>query len=137
VVVQVSWERSGTGPEGEYSFFYGKVNKNLELGTGSFVHKRIISAVKMVVSDRLSYTMLRGRWFHIIVPNVHNPTKHKIDNVKDSFYEELERIFDKFHKYYMKFLLGISNAKVGKKDNLNRRLGMKVYTKIVMIMESE
>jgi hypothetical protein len=37
--------------------------------------------------------------------------------VKDSFYEELERVFDKFPKYHMKILLGDFNAKVGKEDN--------------------
>jgi hypothetical protein len=59
-----------------------------------FVQKRLISAVKRVefVSDRMSYIRLRGRWFHIVL-NV-----HKIDDVKDSFYEELECIFDKFPK---------------------------------------
>jgi exonuclease III len=37
--------------------------------------------------------------------------------VKDSFYEELERVFDdKFSKYHMKILLGDFNAKVGKED---------------------
>jgi hypothetical protein len=57
------------------------------------VHKRIISAVKRVeiVSDRLPYIILRGRWCHIIVLNVHAPTEDKTDDVKDSFYEELER----------------------------------------------
>jgi hypothetical protein len=41
--------------------------------------KRIISAAKRVyfVSDRLSYIMLRSRWFHINVPNVHATTKTK------------------------------------------------------------
>jgi hypothetical protein len=40
-----------------------------------FVHKRIISAVKRVefVSDRMSYRILRGRWCHIVVLNVHVP----------------------------------------------------------------
>jgi endonuclease/exonuclease/phosphatase family metal-dependent hydrolase len=36
--------------------------------------------------------------------------------VKDSFYEELERVFDKFPKYRMKILLGDFNAKVGRED---------------------
>jgi hypothetical protein len=59
------------------------------------VHKRIISAVKKVefVSDRMSCIILRGRWCHIIVLNVHAPTEDKTVDVKDSFYEELERVF--------------------------------------------
>jgi hypothetical protein len=50
------------------------------------VHKRIISAVKRVefVSDRMSYIILRFRWCHIIVLNVHAPTEDKTDDVKDS-----------------------------------------------------
>jgi hypothetical protein len=73
------------------------------------VHKRIISAVKRVefVSDRMSYIILRGRWCHIIVLNVHAPTEDKTDDLKDSFYEELERVFDKFLKYHLKILLGM------------------------------
>jgi endonuclease/exonuclease/phosphatase family metal-dependent hydrolase len=36
--------------------------------------------------------------------------------VKDSFYEEVECVFDKFPKYHMKILLGDFNAKVGRED---------------------
>jgi hypothetical protein len=75
------------------------------------VHKRIISAVKRVefVSDRTSYIILRGCWCHINVLNVHAPTEFY---VKDNFYEELERVFDKFPKYHMTILLEDFNAKV-------------------------
>jgi hypothetical protein len=34
----------------------------------------------------------------MIVLNVHAPTVDKTDDVKDSFYEELERIYNKFPK---------------------------------------
>jgi hypothetical protein len=32
--------------------------------------------------------------------NIHAPTEDKFDDVKDSFYGELERVFDKFPKYH-------------------------------------
>jgi hypothetical protein len=69
---------------------YGKAKENPDLGTGFFVHKRIISAVKKVefVIDKMSYIILSSCWCHIL--KVHAPTKDKIDNVKDSFYKELE-----------------------------------------------
>jgi endonuclease/exonuclease/phosphatase family metal-dependent hydrolase len=43
--------------------------------------------------------------------------------VKDSFYEELERVFDKFPKYHMKILLGDFSAKVGTEDIFKPTIG--------------
>jgi hypothetical protein len=97
------------------------VNENFEFSTGYFVGKRIISAVRRVefVSDRMPYTILRGRWFHVIVLNVHNPTEDKTDDVKNSFYEELECIFDKFPKQHMQTLLVDFSAVVEREYILN------------------
>jgi exonuclease III len=64
----------------------------------------------------MSYIILKGRWCHIIVLNAHVPTEDKTDDVKDSFYEESERVFDKFPKYHMEILLGDFNVKVGRED---------------------
>jgi hypothetical protein len=64
----------------------------------------------------MSYIVLGGCWCHIIVLKVHDPTENKTDYVKDSFYEELECIFDKFPKYHMNILLGDFNVKVGSED---------------------
>jgi hypothetical protein len=35
---------------------------------------------------------------------VHPQTEDKCDNIKDSFYEELEVVFDQFPKYHMKII---------------------------------
>jgi hypothetical protein len=60
-----------------------------------FVHQRIVSAIKRVefVSARMSYIVLRGRCYNIIVMNAHAPTEEKGDDSKDRFCEELERGF--------------------------------------------
>jgi hypothetical protein len=45
---------------------------------------------------------------------VHVPCEHTGDDIKDSFYDELGRVFDQFPRYDMKILFGDFNAKVGR-----------------------
>jgi hypothetical protein len=61
-VQKVIWEGRGTKPAGEYTFSCGKGNENYEPDKGSFVHNRIMSAVKAVelVSDRKSHINTEG-----------------------------------------------------------------------------
>jgi len=56
----------------------------------------------------------RGRWHNIIVVNVHAPSEEKSEESKDSFYKELQQVFDHFPKFHMKILLRDFNAKVGR-----------------------
>jgi len=59
-----------------------------------FEHKGIVSAIKRVdfISDKKSYVTLRGRLCGVIFLNVRAPTEDKRDDMKNSFYEELERV---------------------------------------------
>jgi hypothetical protein len=54
---------------------------------------------------------------------VHAPCEDKGDDVKDSFYEELGRVFDHFPKYDMNILLGDFNAKVGRENIFKPTIG--------------
>jgi hypothetical protein len=47
---------------------------------------------------------------------VHAPTEDEDDDIKDSFYEVLEQVFDQFPWYHIKILLGDFNGKVGRED---------------------
>ena len=71
----------------------------------------------------MSNIVLRRRWFNIIVLNVHAPSEEKSDNLKDSFYEELEQVFDHLPKYHTKILLGDFNAKVGGENIFKPTIG--------------
>ena len=56
---------------------------------------------------------------------MHTPTEDKSDDPKDSSYEELEQIFDRFLKYHMKTLLRDFKAKVRRENIFKPTIGNK------------
>ena len=71
----------------------------------------------------MSYIVLRGRWYNIIVLNVHARSEKKSDDSKDGFYEEIEQIFYHFPNYRMKIILRDFNAKVGRENIFKPTIG--------------
>jgi hypothetical protein len=45
---------------------------------------------------------------------VHAPREERSDDTKDSFYEEIEQVFELFPRYHMKILLESFSEKVGR-----------------------
>ena len=70
-VQEARWDKGSTLRAGDYNFFYGKGNKNHQLGAGFFVQHKIVSAVKReeFVGYRALYIVLGGSWCNIIVLN--------------------------------------------------------------------
>ena len=62
-------------------------------------------------------------WCNIIVLNVYAQSEEKSNDSKDSFYEELEQVFDNFPKYDMKILLGDFNTKLEREDIFKQTVG--------------
>jgi hypothetical protein len=54
---------------------------------------------------------------------VHAPSEDKSDDLKDSFYEELQQDFDHFPRYHVKILLGGFNAKVERENIFKPTIG--------------
>ena len=50
-------------------------------------------------------------------------SEEKSDTSKDSFYAELEQVFNHLPKYHMKILLGDFNAKVGRENIFKPTIG--------------
>ena len=56
------------------------------------------------MSDHISCIAQKGQWRDIIVVNVRVPSEDKDDNIKDNFYEEIERLFNQCPVYFMKIM---------------------------------
>jgi hypothetical protein len=78
----------------------------------------------------MSCIILKVHLCHIIFFNVHALTQDKIDDVKESLYEELEHVFDEFPKYHTAVLLGGINAKAGREDIFKPAIGYESLHKI-------
>jgi len=54
---------------------------------------------------------------------VHEPSQEKSDNSKNSFYEELDQVFDHFTMHHTTIMSGDLNAKFGREDVLKPTIG--------------
>ena len=76
------------------------------------------------VSDRVSYTVLSGRWCNIIVLNVHAPSEEEGDDSKTVFMRNQSRYLINFLSTIRKFYYEILMQKRGDSILSRRQLGM-------------
>jgi hypothetical protein len=92
----------------------------------SLIKDRIFSTSENHVSGLLMtgcHTVLRRRWCHIFVLNVHASTDDQNDDSRNNSYEELQQVFHPFPKYHMKILLRDLTAQMGTEDTFKPTTG--------------
>lgn len=65
----------------------------------------------------------RGRFFNYTFISVHAPTEEKEEELKDQFYEELEKRYDEAPRHDIKIIIGDLNAKVGQEEEFRPTIG--------------
>jgi len=118
-IQEVPWEGQDSIRQGKYTFYYGGTQSD-DFGTGFLIKNSILQAVQNIefVNERLSYVPIPTRWSNTILIKVHAPTDEADGNDTDTFYEELDRLFDRLPKYNTKIMLSDFNAKVGGEEKI-------------------
>jgi hypothetical protein len=75
------------------------------------------------ISDRICKLRVKGKFYNITLINIYAPTEDKEEDIKEQFYEELQRTQGKVPKHYVTIILGDMNAKLGKEKVLSQVVG--------------
>jgi len=75
------------------------------------------------ISDRICKLRIKGNFYNIPLINIYGPAEDKEEDIKEQFYEELQRTLDRVPKNDVTFILGDMNAKLGKEKVFNQVVG--------------
>jgi hypothetical protein len=120
-IQETRWLGNGNVQSGNSTIFFSeKETGKHEHGVGFVVSNFILSTIKlfMPVNERLFYLQIAGRIFDICIINGYAPTDNQDEDVKNIFYEDLERLFDSLPNNCIKIIAGDLNAQVDKEQFL-------------------
>jgi len=71
-----------------------------QLGTGFMVRKEVEKNIMSFTSinERICILRLKEKFHNITLINIHAPTKEKMGEEKDKFYDDLQKTYDKSTK---------------------------------------
>ncbi|KAM0725800.1 Craniofacial development protein 2 [Formica fusca] len=123
---EVRWPGRGMVEGKDYVLYYSGGEHRHELGTAFLIRKKYLDAIMdfRPIDERLCVLRIRGRYYNTTLVNAHEPTKEKDIQVKEDFYEKLERACDQSPKYDAKIILGDFNAQIGKEEHHRPTIGM-------------
>ena len=126
-VQETRWLDSGIHTMQAHCFYFSGTSQNRhEFGTGFIVDKSIDHAVISFepVNKYMCTLRLRTDKFKVSILNVHAPTEAKEDEIKEQFYESVERTFSSLPTTDVRIILGDFNAQIGREECYSTVAGM-------------
>ncbi|XP_042911563.1 uncharacterized protein [Parasteatoda tepidariorum] len=120
-IQEIRWAGKEVINKRNHTVFFSCHPDHHKEGTGFIVSKRIKNLVMnfIAVSPRLCVIRIRGQFFHYSIICAHAPTEDRSDDEKETFYEELDKIFNDCPRHDRKLIIGDLNAKVGKESEFH------------------
>nr|XP_012224226.1 PREDICTED: craniofacial development protein 2-like [Linepithema humile] len=96
----------------------GKLQGNREFGVAFIIDRSIKHSILdfQAVSERICALRIKTKFFNISFINVHCPTEDKNRDIKEQFYQQLERVYDNTPKNDIKIVIGDMNAQIGREE---------------------
>ena len=109
----------------DYKFYYSGRNNTGLFGTGFIVMGKAKESVIGFnpIDERFCTLRIKGKFFNVTFINVHAPTEVKDAEMKDMFYEKLNRIYNQAPSRDIKIVLGDFNAQVGRETVYRPTIG--------------
>ena len=123
---EIRWRGYGLLKKDKYSVYYScSSNTTGQAGTGFIIQKLAVNKVLGFepISDRICKLRVKGKFHNITLINIYAPTEDKEENIKEQFYEELQRTQYEFPKHDLTVILGDMNAKLGKEKTFSQVVG--------------
>jgi exonuclease III len=123
---EIRWREHGLIKKNKYSIYYSfNPTVPVQAGTGFMIQKSAMNKILRFepISDRICRLRVKGKFHNMTLINIYVPTEDKVDEIKEQFYEELQRTQDRIPKHDLIIILGDMKAKLGKEKAFSQAIG--------------
>jgi len=123
---EIRWRAYGTIMKDKYLIYYScNPNSTGQAGTGFLIQRLTMNKILSFepISDRMCKLRVKGKFHNLTIINIHAPKEDKEEEIKEQFYEELQRIQDRVPKHDITIIMGDMNAKLGKEEVFSQVIG--------------
>jgi len=127
---EVRWPGEGNIKKNDKTIFNsGNRNGKFENGLGFVINESILPHVKtfQAINERICYIRVTEHIFDTVIINCYAPTEEKGEDIKERFYEELDRVWDLIPNHCVKIVLEDINAKVRKEEMYQPTIGRESF----------